>query len=125
LIGTFAGNLLAQPALTLEHALQLAQQRSHALVAQDASAAAARNMAVGAGQLPDPVIKGGIINLPVSGADRFSLTRDFMTMRSIGVMQEFAGADKRLARRSRPPTPRTGAAADLHSGKAGTGKDGQ
>ena len=36
--------------------------------------------------------------LPVTRADRFSLTSDFMTMRRIGVMQEFTGAEKRRLR---------------------------
>ncbi|MBK7549914.1 MAG: hypothetical protein IPI20_19900 [Rhodoferax sp.] len=51
-----------------------------------------------ASQLPDPVLKLGINNLPINGEDRFSLTRDFMTMRSVGVMQEFTREDKRRAR---------------------------
>jgi outer membrane protein TolC len=87
--------------LTLERALQLAQQRSRQLVAQDAAAIAAREMAVAAGQLPDPTLKAGINNLPVDGADRFSLSRDFMTMRSVGVMQELTRTDKRRARAGR------------------------
>lgn len=91
----------AEPALTLERAVDLAQQRSRQLTAQDAAASASREMAVAAGQLPDPTLKAGIDNLPVNGADRFSLTRDFMTMRSIGVMQELIRADKRQARSAR------------------------
>ncbi|NRF71201.1 TolC family protein [Aquincola sp. S2] len=87
--------------LTLDRALQLAQQRSRQLVAQDAAAGAAREMAVAAGQRPDPSLKAGINNLPVDGSDRFSLSRDFMTMRSVGVMQELTRADKRSARAGR------------------------
>src|SRR5213594_2741353 len=48
--------------------------------------AAAREMAVAAAQLPDPMLKFGIDNLPINGPDRFSVARDFMTMRRIGVM---------------------------------------
>jgi outer membrane protein TolC len=58
-------------------------------------------MAVAAAQLPDPVAKLGINNLPVNGEDRFSLTRDFMTMRSVGVMQELTRMEKREARAER------------------------
>src|SRR5437016_1166544 len=58
-------------------------------------------MAVAAGQLPDPVATLGINNLPIDTSDRFSLTRDFMTMRSVGVMQEFTRAGKREARAER------------------------
>lgn len=94
-------NAHAQQALTLEQALRLAQERSRQLAAQDAGAAAAREMAVAAGQLPDPTLKAGINNLPINGPDQFSLTRDFMTMRSVGVTQEFTRADKRKARAGR------------------------
>ncbi|REM67674.1 TolC family protein, partial [Mycobacterium tuberculosis] len=62
---------------------------------------ASREMAVAAGQRPDPVLRAGISNLPVNGEDRFSLTRDFMTMRSVGVMQEFTRSDKLSARSAR------------------------
>ena len=81
--------------LSLESALKLAQTRSSLLVAQDSAATASRAMAVSAGQLPDPTLKLGINNLPVTSSDRFSLSRDFMTMRRIGVMQEYVSADKR------------------------------
>jgi hypothetical protein len=87
--------------LTLDKALALAQLRSRLLAGQDAAAAAAREMALAAGQLPDPTLKAGVNNLPLDGADRFSLTRDFMTMRSVGVMQEFTRHDKRKARSAR------------------------
>ncbi len=97
----FAGAAGAESSLTLEAALQRAQQRSLQLPAQDAAATAAREMAIAAGQLPDPTLKASLTNLPIDGPDRFSLTRDFMTMRSIGVMQEFTRTGKRLARSSR------------------------
>jgi len=91
----------AQQPLTLDEALRVAQDRSRQLPAQDSAAAAAREMALAAGQLPDPTLKAGINNLPINGADRFSLTRDFMTMRSVGVMQEFTRDEKRKARSAR------------------------
>ena len=94
-------NAHAQQPLTLNEALRLAQDRSRQLPAQDSAAAAAREMALAAGQLPDPTLKAGINNLPINGADRFSLTRDFMTMRSVGVMQEFTRDEKRKARSAR------------------------
>jgi outer membrane protein TolC len=87
--------------LTLPEARRLAVARSHQIVAQDHAAVAAREMGAAAGQLPDPVLQFGVDNLPVDGADRFSLTRDFMTMRKIGVMQEFTRAEKRDARAER------------------------
>lgn len=99
-LGLGALPALAAP-LTLDDALRLAQDRSRQLPAQDAAAQAARQMAVAAGQRPDPILKAGINNLPVTGADRFGLTSDFMTMRSIGVMQEFTRDTKLKARAAR------------------------
>jgi outer membrane protein TolC len=96
-----ASIVFAQPVLTFNQALRLAHDRSRQLVAQDYAAAAAREMAVAAAQLPDPTLTAGINNLPINGPDRFSLTRDFMTMRSVGVMQEFTRDDKRKARAAR------------------------
>jgi outer membrane protein TolC len=87
--------------LTLAEAQQRALERSRSLPAQDATIAAARELAVAAGRLPDPVLRTGIDNLPVSGSDRFNIGADFMTMRRIGLMQEVTGADKRRLRASR------------------------
>src|SRR5712691_2184943 len=87
--------------LTLEEAQRRAVDRSRQLVAQDSAITASREMAVAAGQLPDPVATLGVNNLPIDTSDRFSLTRDFMTMRSVGVMQEFTRAEKREARAER------------------------
>ncbi len=92
---------LAQSPLTLADAQRQAVERSRMLVAQDSAVIASREMAVSAAQLPDPVAKLGINNLPVNGEDRFSLTRDFMTMRSVGLMQELTRAEKREARAAR------------------------
>lgn len=102
LAGALAAPAFAADApLTLAEAQRLAVERSRQLTAQDFAASAARDMAVAAGQLPDPVLKFGIDNLPINGPDRFSLTNDFMTQRRIGVMQEFTRADKRQLRAER------------------------
>lgn len=87
--------------LTLAEAQRRAIQRSRQLNAQDFSVAAARDMAVAANELPDPVLKVGIDNLPVTGRDRGSLTNDFMTMRRVGLMQEITRSDKRHLRADR------------------------
>jgi outer membrane protein TolC len=96
-----AADLASTTGLTLAGAQRLALARSRQLGAQDAAVIASREMAVAAGQLPDPVLKAGVDNLPVSGADRFSLSSDFMTRRRIGVMQEWTGTEKRRARAGR------------------------
>src|SRR2546425_12020382 len=87
--------------LSLRDALRRAVERSRQVAAQDSAVAASREMAVAAGQLPDPVLKVGVDNLPVNGPDRFSLTNDFMTMRRVGVMQEITRSDKRHRRAER------------------------
>jgi len=102
LLVPLAGPLWAAPEpLSLQQAQQIAAKRSAQLVAQDAAARAARDMAVAAGQLPDPVLKLGIDNLPVTGPDRLSLSRDFMTMRRIGLMQELPREAKRKLKTER------------------------
>ena len=82
----------AEP-LGLEQAVQVAVARSRQLAGIDSAVTSSRDMAVAARQLPDPVIKVGVDNLPVSGADKLSLSSDFMTMRRVGVMQEFTRSD--------------------------------
>jgi outer membrane protein TolC len=91
----------ADAPLTLAEAQRQAVARSRALAAQDFASGAAREMAVAAAQLPDPVVTLGINNLPVNGPDAWSLTNDFMTMRSVGLMQELTRDDKRRARGER------------------------
>jgi outer membrane protein TolC len=90
----------AQP-LSLQEAQRRALERSRQVAAQDSAVLASREMAVAAGQLPDPTLKLGIDNLPITGPDRFSLTNDFMTMRRIGVMQELTRGEKRELRGQR------------------------
>ena len=87
--------------LSLEQAQHRAVDRSRQIAAKDLAVSASREMAVAAGQLPDPVLKLGVDNLPIDGPDRFSVTRDFMTMRRIGVMQELTRAEKRKLRARR------------------------
>ena len=99
--GLGAAPAFAQTSLSLESAVAEAAVRSRLVSAIESQAQAAREMAVAAGQLPDPVLKLGLNNLPIDGPDRYSVTRDFMTMRSVGVMQEFTRDDKRKARAAR------------------------
>jgi outer membrane protein TolC len=103
LAAVFATNVPAwgQAPLTLAEALRLAESRAPSVSASNAAARGAREMAVAAAQFPDPVLRAGVDNLPVNGPDAFSLERDFMTMRRVGVMQEYVSAAKRGARQER------------------------
>jgi outer membrane protein TolC len=91
-----------QPAaLSLDAALAAAERESPRLAARRYAIAAAGDRADRAGQLPDPKLRIGIDNLPVSGAEAWQWNTDFMTMRRIGVMQDVPNGDKRKAREQR------------------------
>jgi outer membrane protein, heavy metal efflux system len=87
--------------LVLDAAIEQALLQAPVLSARQADVEAARALAIGSGRLPDPELVIGIDNLPVNGADAYSTTRDFMTMRKAGVMQEFPAARKRRLQRQR------------------------
>lgn len=87
----------AEP-LTFDGAVALAAQTSPTVAAVAAQREAARQAAVAAGERPDPKLAFGVENFPIGGPDRFSLTRDFMTMQRLAVMQELPSAAKRDAR---------------------------
>ena len=84
--------------LSLDTALQLAGERSEAARAARAGMVSATEAARAASQLPDPVLRIGVDNLPFTGPDLFSTTRDSMTMKRIGISQEWLSADKRAVR---------------------------
>ncbi|MEJ8855919.1 TolC family protein [Variovorax robiniae] len=92
--------MAAAAPLSFDAALQLAVQRSEAARAARAGVQSARDASVAAGQLPDPVLRAGIENLPITGPDRFSTTNDSMTMKRIGISQEWVSQDKRSARQA-------------------------
>lgn len=99
LVSTFAHAQVS--GLSLDQALQMAAQRSASSQAAAASVQASQEMAAKADQLPDPMLKFGVDNLPVTGPDKYSLTRDFMTQRRVGIEQQWVSADKRTARAER------------------------
>lgn len=78
-------------------ALEIAPQVN----AQTANLEGMQALALSAGRLPDPELVLGLDNLPVTGSDAYSTTRDFMTMRRVGVMQSFPRAAKRKLQRER------------------------
>lgn len=84
--------------LSFATALALAAGDTPTLGARAAQLEAARQGVAPAGELPDPRLALGIANLPIDGPDRFRADRDFMTMRGVGLMQEFPNPAKRRAR---------------------------
>ena len=97
---TLAAGAAAQT-LDFSDALRAAEAQSPRLAAQRHALSAAGEQVARATELPDPKLRLGIENLPISGADQFRYDRDFMTMRSIGWMQEFPNGAKRAARGER------------------------
>ena len=102
LAAALAGMALAVPAfaqgLSLDEAVRLSEGRSARLAAQRHSVDAAREQVDRSKELPDPRIRFGLENLPVTGADKYRYDRDFMTSRSVALMQEFPNESKREAR---------------------------
>jgi len=86
--------------LSLEEALRLAVRRSESTRAARAGLWGATEAAQSAAQLPDPALRVGIDNLPATGPDRFRTARDSMTMKRIGISQEWLSAGKRAARQA-------------------------
>jgi outer membrane protein TolC len=89
------GAAASDDSLTLAEAQRLAGAQSQRIVASRYTRDAASELTHAAGELPDPVIKFGFENVPVSGPDAYTLGNDSMTMTRVGVMQEFPSADKR------------------------------
>jgi outer membrane protein TolC len=85
--------------LTLSEAVRRAASHAPRLEAQDAAITAAQEDAARAAALPDPMLEFGIDNLPVTGSDAFDPSADDMTMKRIGIRQEFPASAKREARR--------------------------
>jgi outer membrane protein, heavy metal efflux system len=90
--------LASAQALTLEAAMDRAVQRSEAARSARAGMSSASQAAQSAGQLPDPMLGVGIENLPITGPDRWSTTRESMTMKRIALSQEWVSAEKRRLR---------------------------
>lgn len=85
----------AEQPLTLANAIQLATQSQPLLQSLDDAAASARQAAVAEGQLPDPKLKFGMINLPVTTRNALHFDRDDQTMLNVGYSQEMIPLKKR------------------------------
>jgi outer membrane protein, heavy metal efflux system len=99
--------------LSLDAAVQRALELAPQVGAGVANLDAMQALTVSAGRLPDPELVFGIDNLPVNGADAYSTTSDFMTMRKFGVMQEFPRAAKRRLQHDRAEADARVAGAEL------------
>lgn len=73
--------------LTLAEAEHLAINKSPELHRLNANSQALKQQSIADGQLPDPQLAAGTINVPT---DTFSFTQDEMTMVQVGLQQQFA-----------------------------------
>ena len=97
LISLLAGSAIHAEPLSFDVALDIAVRAAPDAVVEQANIDAAQAAARAAGRLPDPKLAVAVENLPVTGEDQWSLTRDFMTMRKIGVLQDVPNRGKRRA----------------------------
>lgn len=81
-----------------EEALQAARQDQPRLQAGELRIAGTREAAEAADELPDPRMRAGVMNLPISGPAAFELDRQLPTQITVGVEQEFPNLAKRRAR---------------------------
>ena len=87
--------------LTLDAAVEQALESAPQVTSGVAGVEAAQSIVLSAGRLPDPSLIIGVDNLPVNGADAYSTTADFMTMRKVGVTQQFPRLEKRRLQHAR------------------------
>jgi outer membrane protein TolC len=88
----------AENPLTLDEAIASSLADAPQIRAAQATLEGAQDLAPSADRLPDPEAIVGVDNLPLNTVDQFSLTRDFMTMRKIGIMQSVPNGTKRRLR---------------------------
>lgn len=79
-------------------ALRAARSEQPALQARELEVEALRDTAEAADELPDPRLRTGIVNLPVTGPAAFDLDRQLPTQVQVGVEQDIPNLAKRRAR---------------------------
>jgi len=95
------GSAQAEEPLTLAETIQLATQNQPLLQSLDDAVASSRQAAIAEGQLPDPKVKLGVINLPVTTSDALRYSRDDQTMVNVGISQDMVPRKKREVASSR------------------------
>lgn len=96
----FAANAAAEadPAgvpLTQAEAQRLAAENQPLLDAQRHAVTAARESAVAASRLPDPMLVGGVSDVMLGGPERYTLTGEGETQTMLGFKQAFPGGGER------------------------------
>ena len=96
-LAALAAPAAARP-VTFAEALVVAENRSPTALAKELEREALLEEAAVARTRPDPTLSIGVANLPVTTGDAFRFDRDDMTMKTVGVAQEFTRKSKRTAR---------------------------
>jgi outer membrane protein TolC len=90
-----AFSAVAEEPLTLAETIKLATENQPLLKSFADAADSSRQAAVAEGQLPDPKIKIGIINLPITGNDALRFSREDSTAVNVGISQDIIPLKKR------------------------------
>ena len=85
----------AEAPLSVFDAMQLAERNAPGLDARQSAEAMSSALAESARALPDPKLKLGIDNLPIEGREGYTVGRDFMTMRRVGIARDMPREEKR------------------------------
>jgi outer membrane protein, heavy metal efflux system len=91
----FTFSAKAEEPLSLAETIQLATQNQPLLQSLDDAATSSRQAAIAEGQLPDPKVKFGLINLPATTGNAFRYDRDDQTMVNVGISQDVIPLKKR------------------------------
>lgn len=91
-VGLLIGGTPAMAELSLAEAERIAVERDAVLSQLSNEAGAYRDRAIAGGQLADPQLRFGAINVPV---DSFALDAEDMTSLQVGLRQEFPAGDSR------------------------------
>ena len=86
LTGVAISSSIAASILSLEVAEELALVSDPGIHSIESSKLALEEMSVAAGQLPDPLLKMGLVSLPT---DTFNLGQEAMTQVQLGLVQKF------------------------------------
>ena len=116
LLVALPGPAAATP-LGIAEAMRIAEREAPALLARQAQLRAAGEDAARADALPDPMLTLAIDNLTITGSNAGRLGADMMTMRRVGVMQDWPLPSKRQARRSAAEAGVIEADAELQAGR--------
>lgn len=94
----FAQTANAQETLSFAEAVSRAVEAGPTIEARRASVEAAEQSIGPAGRLPDPQLTVELSDVPVTGPNAGSLTRDDFTMQRVGIMQDVPNRSERRAR---------------------------